>query len=66
MVFAQVKDKENKSIRIPAVESKKEKDSILIKAKVAPIFKKEEEKAGGKSNMKAKTNMAIDFNYENL
>ena len=54
MVFAQVKDKENKSIRIPAVESKKEKDSILIKAKVAPIFKKEEEKAGGKSKQEEK------------
>lgn len=54
MVFAQVKDKENKSIRIPAVESKKEKDSILIKAKVAPIFKKEEEKASGKSKQEEK------------
>lgn len=54
MVFAQVKDKENKSIRIPAVESKKEKDSILIKAKVAPILKKEEEKAGGKSKEEEK------------
>lgn len=54
MVFSQVKDKENKSIRIPAVESKKEKDSILIKAKVAPILKKEEEKAGGKSKEEEK------------
>ena len=54
MVFAQVKDKENKSIRIPAVKSKKEKDSILIKAKVAPIFKKEEEKASGKSKQEEK------------
>ncbi len=54
MVFAQVKDKENKSIRIPAVESKKEKDSVLIKAKVSPILKKEEEKGGGKSKEEEK------------
>lgn len=43
-VFAQIKDKENKSIRIPAEESKKKKDSALIKIKVAPILKKEDEK----------------------
>lgn len=49
MVFAQIKDKENKSIRIPAVESKKEKDSALIKVKVAPKLKKEDDKASGKS-----------------
>ena len=44
-VFAQVKDKEDKSIRIPAEESKKKKDSALIKIKVAPILKNEEKKS---------------------
>jgi hypothetical protein len=39
MVFAQVKDKENKSIRIPAAPSKIKKDSSLIKIKVAPLPK---------------------------
>ena len=49
MVFAQVKDKQNKSIRIPAEVSKKEKDSALIKIKVAPLLKKESEKTSGDS-----------------
>lgn len=49
MVFAQVTDKEKKSIRIPAEVSKKEKDSALIKVKVAPILKKEAEKTSGDS-----------------
>lgn len=49
MVFAQVTDKEKKSIRIPAEVSKKEKDSALIKLKVAPILKKEAEKSNGNS-----------------
>lgn len=44
-VFAQITDKENKSIRIPAEESKKKKDSALIKVKVAPILKNEAEKS---------------------
>ncbi|WP_178985313.1 hypothetical protein [Winogradskyella helgolandensis] len=49
-VFGQViKDKETKSIRIPAEESKKKKDSALVKVKVAPILKKEEEKSNGTS-----------------
>ncbi|SDH65226.1 hypothetical protein [Winogradskyella thalassocola] len=49
-VFAQViKDKETKSIRIPAVESKTKKDSALVKVKVAPILKKEDEKSSGNS-----------------
>lgn len=47
MVFAQVKDKEVKSIRIPAVPAKKEKDSALIQVKVAPILKKEDENKTG-------------------
>jgi len=50
MVFAQVKDKSNKSIPIPAEQSKKKKDSALIKVKVAPILKKEEEKTNGSAN----------------
>ncbi|NRD23698.1 hypothetical protein HNV10_10625 [Winogradskyella litoriviva] len=52
MVFAQIKDKKTKSIHIPAVESKKDKDSTLVKIKVAPILKKEEEDK--KSSSKAK------------
>lgn len=46
MVFAQVKDKETKSIRIPAETSKKEKDSTPKKIKVAPKLDKENEKSG--------------------
>ena len=49
MVFAQVKDKENKSIRIPAEPSKIKKDSSLIKVKVAPLPKKENDKSSGDS-----------------
>lgn len=48
-VFAQIKDKENKSIRIPAEESNKKKDSALVKVKIAPIPKKDEEKTSGKT-----------------
>lgn len=48
MVFSQVTDKENKSIRIPAEESKKVKDSSLIKVKVEPILKKEDQKSDDK------------------
>lgn len=46
-VFAQITDKENKTIRIPAEESKKKVDSALVKVKVAPILEKEEEKSSG-------------------
>jgi hypothetical protein len=46
MVFSQVTDKEKKSIRIPAEPSKTEKDSSLIKAKVAPIPKLENDSSG--------------------
>lgn len=52
MVFAQIKDKKTKTIHIPAAESKKDKDSTLIKVKVAPILKKEDEDK--KSSNKAK------------
>jgi len=47
MVFAQIKDKEKKTIRIPATPSKKKVDSSLIKVKVAPKLEKETEKASG-------------------
>ena len=47
MVFGQVTDKKNKSIRIPAEKSKKEKDSAQVKIKVAPILKDEAEKTSG-------------------
>ncbi|MUU77031.1 hypothetical protein [Winogradskyella endarachnes] len=43
MSFAQIKDKKTKTIHIPAVESKKDKDSTLVKIKVAPTLKKEDE-----------------------
>lgn len=49
-VFGQViKDKETKSIRIPAEESKKKKDSALVKVKVAPILEKKDDKSNGSS-----------------
>lgn len=47
MVFAQVKDKENRSIPIPAIPSKIKKDSSLIKVKVAPLPNKENDESGG-------------------
>ena len=53
MVFAQVTDKENKSIPIPAEKSEKEKDSSLIKVKVAPILKKEDQKTNNKAKDEA-------------
>lgn len=53
-VVAQVTDKEKKSIRIPAEPSKKDKDSSLIKAKVAPKPKLEDEKSKGKSEDSSK------------
>ncbi|WP_188374372.1 hypothetical protein [Winogradskyella haliclonae] len=50
---AQVTDKEKKTIRIPAVESKKEKDSTPIRIKVAP--KKNPKADIDKSNTKSNT-----------
>ncbi|WP_299116798.1 hypothetical protein [uncultured Winogradskyella sp.] len=49
---AQVTDKEKKTIRIPAVESKKEKDSTPIRIKVAPKKnpKADKDKSSNKSN----------------
>ncbi|NRR93314.1 hypothetical protein HSX10_17205 [Winogradskyella undariae] len=47
MAFAQITDKQTKSIRIPAAKSETKKDSALVKIKVEPIIKKENEKAGG-------------------
>ncbi|MBO3117798.1 hypothetical protein J4050_13660 [Winogradskyella sp. DF17] len=54
MAVAQVTEKEKKSIRIPAEPSKKKKDSSLIKAKVAPILKKEDSKTGESKNQPKK------------
>lgn len=54
MVFAQVPDKENKSIRIPAEKSETKKDSALVKVKIAPILKNEEDNSSGKSKEKEK------------
>ena len=53
-VYAQVPDKEKKTIRIPAEPSKKEKDSIPVKIKVAPKLEKKEDKASGKAEEKKK------------
>ncbi len=53
VAFSQVKDQENKSIRIPAEISPTNKDSSLTKVKVAPKFDVEDDKAGGKANTKA-------------
>jgi hypothetical protein len=49
LVFAQGPDKEKKSIRIPAEPSKKKIDSALVKVKVSPLPKKENEKSSGDS-----------------
>lgn len=48
VLFSQVKDKQTKSIRIPAEKSNKEKDSMPLKIKVAPKLEKEEDKSSGK------------------
>lgn len=50
----EVKDKENRSIRIPAEPSKIKKDSIPVKIKVAPKLEKEDEKSSEKSEEKKK------------
>lgn len=53
-VFAQVPDKENKTIRIPAEPSETKKDSLPIKIKVEPKFDKKEDKSSGKEEKKKK------------
>ncbi|WP_369996155.1 hypothetical protein [Winogradskyella sp.] len=50
----EVKDKENKSIRIPAEPSKIKKDSTPVKIKVEPKLDKEENTSSGKSEEKKK------------
>ena len=54
IVFAQVKDKQTKSIRIPAEKSNKEKDSTPLKIKVAPKLDKEKDKSSGTDNKEKK------------
>jgi len=49
LVNAQVTDKDKRTFSIPAVESKKEKDSTPVKTKVAPKKKPENEKSNNKS-----------------
>jgi hypothetical protein len=52
LAFSQVKkikDKENKSIRIPAEPSKKKKDSTPVKIKVAPKLDKSKDSLSGNS-----------------
>ncbi|MFC0605629.1 hypothetical protein [Winogradskyella pulchriflava] len=49
-----VKDKEDKSIRIPAEPSKIKKDTIPAKVKVAPKLDKKEDSIGGKSSIEEK------------
>ncbi|MCA0132782.1 hypothetical protein [Winogradskyella alexanderae] len=46
-VFSQVKDKQTKSIRIPAEKSDKDKDSTPLRIKVEPKFEKESDKSKG-------------------
>lgn len=53
-MLSQVKDKENKSIRIPAEPSKKKKDSIPVKIKVAPKLNKKADNSSGKSSNESK------------
>ena len=55
-MFSQVTDKGPKKIYydIPAEPSKKKKDSIPVKVKVAPKLEKKDDKAGGKSEEKKK------------
>ena len=48
-VSAQVTDKDKRTFSIPAVESKKEKDSTPVKTKVAPKKKPEKENSNKKS-----------------
>lgn len=50
----EVKDKENKSIRIPAEPSKIKKDSTPVKIKVEPKLDKEDNTSSGKSEEKKK------------
>lgn len=54
VVFAQVNDKEKKSIRIPAEPSKTKKDSIPQRIKVAPKLDKKEDKSSGTANEEKK------------
>ncbi|EDP70817.1 hypothetical protein FBALC1_08658 [Flavobacteriales bacterium ALC-1] len=56
MVLAQkkVKDKETRSVRIPAEPSKKKKDSALVKIKVAPKPNKEADKKSADSKNEKK------------
>lgn len=53
-VYSQVTDKEKKSIRIPAEPSKKRKDSLPVKVKVAPKLDKVDDKSTGKSSEEKK------------
>ncbi len=62
LVFSQekeVKDKENKSIRIPAEPSKVKKDSMPAKVKVAPKLEKDETKNSGESKKDEKKKFVI-------
>ncbi|MBV7268288.1 hypothetical protein [Winogradskyella luteola] len=62
VVFSQekkVKDKENKSIRIPAEPSKIKKDSIPVKIKVAPKLDNNENKNSGDSKKEEKKKFVI-------
>ncbi|APY07070.1 hypothetical protein BWZ20_01575 [Winogradskyella sp. J14-2] len=53
-IYAQVPDKENKTIRIPAEPSETKKDSLPTKIKVEPKLDKKDDKTSGKEDEKKK------------
>ncbi|WP_299128347.1 hypothetical protein [uncultured Winogradskyella sp.] len=54
LLYSQVKDKENKSIRIPAEPSKNQKESFPVKIKVAPKLDNKEDKSNGDTSREKK------------
>lgn len=52
IIYAQVPDKENKTIRIPAEPSETKKDTLPTKIKVAPKLDKKEDKSSGEDEKK--------------
>lgn len=59
LLNAQVTDNEKKSIRIPAIQSKKKKEIAPKKIKVAPVTKAENSKDKSKTNKSTKINRKI-------
>ena len=59
VVFSQVTDKENKTIRIPAEPSETKKDSLPTKIKVEPKLEKKDDKSSGNSKDEEKKKFII-------